>query len=925
MTARMFHHALGAVSLLLLLRPSAIADDGSLVQRFADPPAQARILKIIHNWPDASPAQNELIRQLTRQGFGGVVCNVSFDDYLVSEAKWRSFQHAVVEAKMAGWALWLYDERGYPSGNAGGIVLRGHPEWEASGLLIADAATEGPSISLAAPPGELVLATAFPVRGKSIDRSGKIDLSRQVRDGRIEWQPAGTTGGWHVLVVTRNRLFEGTHCETNYSAKIPYPNLLMPEPTRRFLEVTHERYAERLGSDLGSRFMATFTDEPSLMSVFMKPMPYRVLPWAPALPAEFQRRRGYPIEPIIPDLVLDGGPAAQRHRYDFWLTISELVSENYFGQIQDWCQRHHLRSGGHLLMEESLVAHVPFYGDFFRCARRLDAPSIDCLTSLPAETPWFIARLVASVAELEGKTVVMCETSDHAQRYRPPGDARPVRDVTEAEIRGTCNRLILGGVNCITSYYSFAGLSDEALGRLNAWVGRCCTMLTGGHQVADIALVYPIQSVWPRFVPSHEWTREAHEAAKVESIYRADMDSLYDARRDFTIADARAITEAAVAKGTMVHGPSQWRVLVLPGVDTLPLAAWENLARFVREGGVLVAQGALPTNSESEFPCPRVLALSREIFGPAAHQPTAFANAAGGGGVFLPAGSESLLPIVLKGVLDPDVNVANAAAPLRVTHRRIDGHEIYFLINDSPRPWRGDVDFAARGPGEQWDPATGRVQPLSAGRPAPLSLDAYGATLLRFAEPPSSARRQLTTGALPGLAVIPLPPTEPTTAHGEFVAVELRREPVSSRSDEPRFDAHARLTRSRVDTHLFVRFHHDPPQSLDTADCLVIDTWAPAGQKTRTEILVILHEQGGGDFIAGTGRSLGVHGHERTFLPLSRFQQAGWSQDPDGVLDRRKISDVSIGWGGYLGAEGEPVRFQVARPQLGRVGGERGH
>src|SRR5450759_1279526 len=153
MTARMFHHALGAVSLLLLLRPSAIADDGSLVQRFADPPAQARILKIIHNWPDASPAQNELIRQLTRQGFGGVVCNVSFDDYLVSEAKWRSFQHAVVEAKMAGWALWLYDERGYPSGNAGGIVLRGRPEWEASGLLIADAATEGPSISLAAPPG----------------------------------------------------------------------------------------------------------------------------------------------------------------------------------------------------------------------------------------------------------------------------------------------------------------------------------------------------------------------------------------------------------------------------------------------------------------------------------------------------------------------------------------------------------------------------------------------------------------------------------------------------------------------------------------------------------------------------------------------------------------------------------------------------
>src|SRR5271165_4139897 len=155
MIARMFRPALGAALLLHLLLPGVRADDGSLTQRFANPPAQARILKIIHSWPDAAPAQDELIQQLTKQGFGGVVCNVSFDDYLVSETKWRSFERAVVEAKKAGWALWLYDERGYPSGNAGGIVLHDRPEWEASGLLIADAASDGPAVTLTAPPGRL--------------------------------------------------------------------------------------------------------------------------------------------------------------------------------------------------------------------------------------------------------------------------------------------------------------------------------------------------------------------------------------------------------------------------------------------------------------------------------------------------------------------------------------------------------------------------------------------------------------------------------------------------------------------------------------------------------------------------------------------------------------------------------------------------
>jgi hypothetical protein len=57
---------------------------------------------------------------------------------------------------------------------------------------------------------------------------------------------------------------------SNLSDKIPYVNLLMPEPTRRFLAVTHQAYADRLGSDLGKDFMATFTDEPSLMTLRSK-------------------------------------------------------------------------------------------------------------------------------------------------------------------------------------------------------------------------------------------------------------------------------------------------------------------------------------------------------------------------------------------------------------------------------------------------------------------------------------------------------------------------------------------------------------------------------------------------------------------------------------------------------------------------------
>ncbi len=897
---------------------------GGWEERFAQPPADARILRIIHNWPDPPDAQDQLISRLTAQGFGGVVCNVSFDQYLESDAKWQAFVRAVKEAKRAGFAMWLYDERGYPSGNAGGITLRDHPEWEARGLLIADAQSQGGPISLELPPGALVLAGAFEVHDGNIDIAKKIDLAAQVHEGRLDWQaPAGT---WRVMAITEDRLYEGTHAEGNLHAKIPYVNLLMPEPTARFIDVTYGGYAEHLGDDFSRYFMATFTDEPSLMSLFLRSMPYRPLPWASNLPTEFEKRRGYPVDAaILPALVADAGPIGEKIRYDFWLTVGELVSENYFGQIQTYCHRHGVPSGGHLLAEEGIVGHVPLYGDFFRCIRRLGAPSIDCLTSLPPEVPWFVARLLSSAAELEGRPLVMSETSDHSQHYRPAGDQRPRRVVTEAEIRGTCNRLIAGGVNCITSYYSFAGLSDEQLRRLNEWVGRCCTALRGGHQVTDIAVLYPAESLWTRFVPSRRWATEASAAARVESVYRAAAESLFASQRDFTFVDSRALGEAAVESSTLIHGRLRWRVIVLPCVDTLPLSAWENLAAFVRQGGAVIALGAMPANSESEFPSARVQALATEIFGTSnagsssSREPQSHVNAQAGVGIYLPFGLEGLLPLVLDGLLEPDVEVAEAKSSLRVTHRRLDDREVYFVINDSARPWTGQVEFAATGNGERWNLGTGRREEILTDGVAQLSLEPYGAALLRFASAKLPDRRAVTAGALPNLVVRAVPVVEPSVGHGEFVRAELTPDAAHSRADSTVWQAAAVLTKGKVDTHLFLQFHYARAIDLSDADCLVTETWAPEGQSTPSQILVILHEEGGGDFIAETGRSMAAPGRERTFVALSRFQLAGWSKDADGVLDPQRIADIRIGWGGYYGAQDEKVQFSVAMPQVGAV------
>lgn len=885
----------------------------SFAERFLHPPAEARILKIIHNWPDAAAEQDDLIQRLAHQNFGGVVCNVSFTDYLTSEKKWSAFTRAVAAARQAGFALWLYDERGYPSGTAGGIVLREHPEWEARGLLIADAEGEAEPLTIEVPPGQPFLLAAYPVHDGQVDFAAATNLQSRLQGKTLSWTPPA--GRWHMLAITESPLFEGTHASMSLSDHIPYPNLLQPEPIRQFLQVTHQAYADRLGTDLGKYFISTFTDEPSLMSLFLRRMPYRVLPWSPDLPRVFKKRHGYRLEPNVTALVANVGPSGQRIRYDYWQTIGDLVSESYFGQIQSWCSRHQLQSGGHLLMEEDLVAHVPLYGDFFQCLRRLDAPSIDCLTSIPSQVPWYIARLAGSAADLENRPTTMCETSDHGQRYRPAGDKRPVVNVTEEQIRGTCNRLIVGGIDTITSYYSFAGLSDEQLRRLNDWIGRCCAAVKGGHRVSDVAVVYPIQSVWPRFNPAHRHVTESPEASRIEALFHGVSESLFMAGRDFSYVDARTLAEAKVSGGALVHGQQRWRVVVLPGADTLPMAAWENLIRLVRSGGAVIAVGRMPANSATEFPSARVQSLARKFFRDASESPSPSIRPRSSGAIFLSSGSAGRLPSLLNRILPPDIEISGPTKVIRPTHRRIDGKEVYFLINDSAQPWNGRVSLAAEGAGEQGDPATGQLILLANGKDVPLTLPGYGAAVFRFSKAKSTQPLRLAPGVGPGLTILALPAVEPVVGRGEFVREEFSLEPGPSDKTNASWRAKAVLTRSQVDTFLFVRFPYSSNLDLSGTTWLELDTWVPAAQATANELLVVLCQKNGAEYLANTSRLLSAPGHEKICLPYSQFKLAGWSTDPGGRLDLSSITEIRVGWGGYYGSEGEKVEFTLTAPR----------
>ncbi|HOC69378.1 MAG TPA: glycosyl hydrolase [Candidatus Hydrogenedentes bacterium] len=885
-----------------------------LEERFKAPPADSRILKIVHNLPDSPGDQDALLDRLIQQGFGGMVVNVSFQEYMESEAKWEAYIRGVKEANRRGMALWLYDECGYPSGSAGGLTLRDHPEYEARGLNIVDAHVAGGSLSLDLPPGSLFRAVAVPVKDGVASPEGAEDITASVQGTTLAWN--APEGDWHVFLFTESALYEGTHAALSLARKFPYINLLPPEPTARFIEVTHDAYARRLGDDLGRYFAATFTDEPSLMSMFLSEQKHRVLPWASNLALEFQRRRGYEMTPLLPALFIPAGAAGMRFRYDFWKTVGDLVSENFFGQIQAWGRAHNIPSGGHLLAEESFLSHIPLYGNFFQCLRRLDAPSMDCLTSVPESVPWYVARIVSSAAELEGRPLTMSETSDHSQRYRPEGDTRPVRVVTEEEIRGTCNRLMVNGINTITSYYSFSDLDDASMNRLNDWIGRCCTLLRGGRQVADIALLYPVESAWVRFTPATRGVAGSPvKAHRVGKIFHDAENDLYSSGRDFTHVDAQVLAEGRLDGGVLQFRDLHWRVVILPDTDTLPLAAWETLERFYQSGGVVVALTSKPVNSETEFPSPRVLEIAGMLFG-GEEEPSMTVNSAGGVGVFLPQGTEALLPTVLDSLLEKDGGVTGGNAPLRMTHRLIGAEHIYFVINDSGQPWEGTMNVPAAGPLEQMDPASGQMTPLDSGHGLSVRLDPYGGMLYRFKDAVPLRRKNVEGGKIPGMAQKPLPEVEPTLSHGQYVNGTIEADAGLSSAERSVWHTSGVLTKGEVDTFLFTCFNYPQPADLSDASYVTVDVWLPQRQKASVPLLVILCDAAGVDYCAQTGVPMNGSGHFCCHVALNHFERAGWCPVKDRPLDATAISTIRIGWGGYLGTENEMVAFSLAAPRL---------
>ena len=191
----------------------------------------------------------------------------------------------------------LYDEGMYPSGSAGGFIVKENPDWASRGLGLV-----------------------------SIPEAGDRVLCETEKGVLVERFSRGTIRGVH---------FGEDDGEENAP---PSADILNPRAVKRFIELTHEAYYREFSEYFGNTVIGFFTDEPSILGRNVKGL----MPWTKDFDIIFTAAGGN-----LAGLtgLFTGVENADTRLYHH--LILEREGEVYYASLSRWCEAHGIALMGH--------------------------------------------------------------------------------------------------------------------------------------------------------------------------------------------------------------------------------------------------------------------------------------------------------------------------------------------------------------------------------------------------------------------------------------------------------------------------------------------------------------------------------------------------------------------------------------------------
>ena len=566
-----------------------------LILDWKNPPKKYKPLQIIHHYiPEKANDVEAYMERADSRGLGGFVVNMDtkgdhgdpYSAYLTEEKSWKMLEQFITMATEKGFRIWLYDEKGYPSGSAGKWVYEGNPEFQVKGVICQSANSQGGKGEMILEEGEVLSVVAVPCLSKGLEFSKRINLQKNSDGRRVSWNLP--ENDWKVSAFILKKLDWFTN-----SGK-PYVDLLNPLVTQKFINVTHQKYKEVLGPGLMGRVDAIFTDEPAFAvngagKIREK---YPLIPWTDDLQVSFHAKYGYNIIEQLPKLFFETVEPFQQARIDYWKLTARMFEDRYFKQISDWCSENKTELTGHIFGEEALSRQMGTCGDMFGVLRKMQRPGVDRLYCTNTEDVT-AEKTASSVAHLLGRNRVMSESGCHyeIQRWKKPFDIWNM-------INSGTHQYILG-INTIASYYPLDKFSDSDRAMYQQYMGRLGSLLTGGEHIAPVLVHIPMAGIWGNYQPKAEryWeygpgitsVRQTTQVIEIETQYGMLLRNLMDAQWDFDLIDDRGLRECIVTGDKEIFaGNEKYKTLVIFDVGYFETETEACLEKIIKEGGKVI-------------------------------------------------------------------------------------------------------------------------------------------------------------------------------------------------------------------------------------------------------------------------------------------------------------------------------------------------
>lgn len=424
--------------------------------------------------------------------------------------------------------------------------------------------------------------------------------------------------------------------------------------------------------------------------------------WSKTLPDEFRRRRGYDLAkylPVFGGYFVGSRDTTERFLWDFRKTITEVVKDNFFGVISEYCRQHGLRH----YVEGFACGVGTFMGDPMMAYLNCDVPMTEAGPSV---------REASSAAHLTGRKLVAVEAHTSAVNWsRTPRDFKARED---AHFRHGITRLVYhGGAHNPKAEWRFPGLTFGGYGAeiprgqtwaryMHLWqeyLARCQYLLRRGAFVADV-LAFAGEDYSGQIVGVYEGGHSEAGAASRDRMRGLPPGFDYD------LVNAEFLPRLSVfADGSIGFAGSpdatRYRVLVLRELDSeMSVETAREVLRLVKGGATVVGPRLVKSLGRPEDAAAadaEVVAIGAEL------EKSGRYRLRTGGSVVDDAHLASLRPdFVVRG--------ATAGDDVNYLHRREGEADIYYVVRWRKVAEGAEMGFRVTGKVPKvFDPLTGEI------------------------------------------------------------------------------------------------------------------------------------------------------------------------------------------------------------------------